>query len=113
MDPEIGPHVSDKTAITYRRAKSLGDHLVHSKFTAGGKKDLCKYPKTFRFSGCNYCQFIEQRDKLDYLMAPFLSTAITLTAKHQMLYISSPVIVAAFYVGKTIQKFWKHAYNTF
>lgn len=32
MDPEIGPLVSDKPAITYGRAKSLEDQLVYGEF---------------------------------------------------------------------------------
>lgn len=111
MGPESGPHVSDKPAITYRRAKSLREYLVHSEFTAGSKKDPCKYPGTFRCGGCNYCQFMQTERQ-----AQLPNGAIF--KHHHFANCKTPGVIYVltckcgfFYVGKTIQEFQKHAYR--
>lgn len=56
--PLLSPFVSEESQITYRRTRSLKDHLVKSEYTGEFRRDLCKRKGTFRGGGCNYCQYM-------------------------------------------------------
>lgn len=58
MDPVIGPYITKDRSFTFKRARSLRDHLVSSEFKKSGKSCSCKYPGTFTCGECRHCSFM-------------------------------------------------------
>lgn len=111
MDLLIGPFVPNTPAFTFRWAGSLWDQLVSSDFRGGGKRDLCKNKGTFTCGGCKYCQFLNTSQNIR------LPTGELFKLKHYANCQTSGIVYlilcecARFYIGKTIQLFWRRAYR--
>lgn len=58
IDPTVRNFVPSAPAVTFRRAKSLWDHFVHSEYSQEGQRDPRIYPGTFTCGGCGYCKYI-------------------------------------------------------
>lgn len=105
------PLVPEKPAITYRRTKSLGDYLIKSEFKED-RGDPCKHLGTFSCGGCGYCQFLWSGTKKIRL-----PNGTLFVPKHYANCRTMGVVYlltcecGSFYVGKTIQEFWKRMYR--
>lgn len=64
MDTTLAPLVSDQPQITFRRAPSLRDKLVHSEYKTR-KHDHTKQTGTFICGNCNYCQYMDTRKNVN------------------------------------------------
>lgn len=111
MDSIIGPYVTKAPSFTFRRACSLRDHLTSSEFKQSRRKCSCKLPGTFTCGGCKYCQY---RNTTKNLRLP---NGDGYRPKHYANCQTKGVVYlllcqcSSYYVGKTIQPFWKRAYR--
>lgn len=63
-DPTLRPHLSERSANTYRCTNSLRDQLVHSEFVGDFRSDPCKRFGTVTCGGCPICRFMNTRQDI-------------------------------------------------
>lgn len=109
-DPTLKPHITEKPSIIYRRAKSLRDNLIKSEFK-NKRGDPCKTKGTYKCGTCNYCQYMHTTKNVTLPNG-------CLFKPHHFANCRTPGVVymllcecGSFYIGKTIQEFWRRAYR--
>ncbi|XP_073460898.1 uncharacterized protein [Aquarana catesbeiana] len=110
MDQTLAPFVPSAPTVTYRRPPSIGDKIVNSEYKTC-KGDPCKVLGTYMCGGCHYCQYMDKRKNI------ILPNGQRFTPKHYV-NCKTPAIVylltcecGCYYVGKTINEFWKRIYQ--
>lgn len=69
IDPTLSPHISASPTITFRRARSLKDHLVKSEYVGTFRSDPCRRFSNFTCGGCTCCQYMNAHLNSSYQTA--------------------------------------------
>lgn len=110
MDTILAPFVLTQPLITYRRAPSLRDKLVHSKYQTN-KHDSGKPTGTFRRGNCNYCQDMNTGKNIS------LPNVEKFRSRHFVNCCSAGVMYLlqcecnCYYVGKMKLEIWRRIYR--
>lgn len=101
MDPSISKLNSEQHQITFRRARSLKDRLVHSHYQADSRKDPCGSCGTFPCNNCNFCKFIDNRISTQFINGQTLKHKHFVNCRTKGVIYLMMCKCQSFYVGKT------------
>lgn len=104
-DPNVSKHLKDHPGITYRRSRSIRDHIVHSHYAPLSATDT-KNKGTKPCHKCDFCRYIYASRNIilpnGQLYNPnFLATCQSIGVVYRMICECN-----AFYVGKTKRPFF-------
>lgn len=110
MDLTLAFFVPSFPAITFRRAPSIGDKLVSSEYRSH-KGDICKTLGTFACGGCHYCQYMDRRNNITLPNGQLFFPKHYVNCKTPGIVYLPTCECGCYYVGKTINEFWKRIYQ--